>query len=73
MTLTGLIPLYQSIRRDNLTYALFDFAKNRVVFHVFFDIDSRPNYKLIILAQGSHFELNDSSLCHRSILQHLFL
>lgn len=57
MTLTGLIPLYQSIRRDNLTYAVFDFAKNRVVFHVFFDIDSRPNYKLIILAQGNNFEL----------------
>lgn len=67
MTLTGLIPLYQSVRRNNLTYAISGFTKNGVVFHVFFDIDSRPNYKQIILAQGSHFELNDSSLFHRSI------
>lgn len=57
MILTGLIPLYQSIRKENLTYALFDFRKNGVIFHVMFDIAPKSNYKLIIVAQGSKFEL----------------
>lgn len=57
MTLTGLIPLYQSIKQDNLTYALFDFRKNGITFHVMFDIEAKPYYKLIIIAQGSKFEL----------------
>lgn len=57
MTLTGLVPLYQSIRHNNLTYALFDFKKNRITFHVMFDIEAKPYYKLIIIAQGSKFEL----------------
>lgn len=57
MTLTGLVPLYQSIRHNNLTYALFDFKKNGITFHVMFDIEAKPCYKLIIIAQGSKFEL----------------
>lgn len=57
MTLTGLIPLYRSIKQNNFTYALFDFRKNGVVFHVMFDIEAKPCYKLIIIAQGSKFEL----------------
>ena len=57
MTLTGLIPLYQSIRQNNLTYALFDFKKNGIIFHVMFDIEAKPYFKLIIIAQGSKFEL----------------
>lgn len=57
VTLTGLIPLYQSIRQNNLTYALFDFKKNGIIFHVMFDIEAKPYFKLIIIAQGSKFEL----------------
>lgn len=57
MTLTGLVSLYQSIKHNNLTYALFDFKKNGITFHVMFDIEAKPYYKLIIIAQGSKFEL----------------
>lgn len=57
MTLTGLIPLYKEIKQNNETYAFFYFKKNGVTFHVFFDIETKPNYLLGFMVPGTQFNL----------------
>lgn len=59
MTLTGLIPLYKAIKRNNETYAFFYFVKNGITFHVFFDIeiDTKLNFLLGFIVPGTQFNL----------------
>lgn len=55
LTLTGLKPLYYSIKQNKYTYALFDFHKNGVEFHIFFDIEPSP-FRLGFIAKGTNFD-----------------
>lgn len=57
MTLTRLIPLYKKIKQNNETYAFFDFKKNGVTFHIFLDIETKPNYLLGFMVPGTQFNL----------------
>lgn len=57
MTLTRLVPLYKKIKQNNETYAFFDFKKNGVTFHIFFDIETKPNYLLGFMVPGTQFNL----------------
>lgn len=60
LELSGLRPLYKSIRQNNETYAFFYFKKNGVTFHVFFDIDTTPkkkNFSLGFMVPGTQFDL----------------
>lgn len=57
MTLTRLIPLYKKIKNNNETYAFFDFKKNGVTFHIFLDIETKPNYLLGFMVPGTQFNL----------------
>ena len=60
LELSGLRPLYKSIRQNNETYAFFYFKKNGVTFHVFFDIETTPkkeNYSLGFMVPGTQFNL----------------
>lgn len=54
MILTGLIPLYKSAITHNFTYALFEFKKNNIVFHIFFDFATLP-YQIGFIVQNSDF------------------
>lgn len=57
MTLTRLVPLYKKIKQNNETYAFFDFKKNGITFHIFFDIETKPNYLLGFMVPGTQFNL----------------
>ena len=57
MTLTRLITLYKKIKQNNETYAFFDFKKNGVTFHIFLDIETKPNYLLGFMVPGTQFNL----------------
>lgn len=60
LELSGLKPLYKSIRQKDETYAFFYFKKNGVVFHVFFDIKTTPEkkyYSLGFMVPGTQFNL----------------
>lgn len=57
MTLTRLIALYKKIKQNNETYAFFDFKKNGVTFHIFLDIETKPNYLLGFMVPGTQFNL----------------
>lgn len=52
MILDKLKELFKDIKRNNLTYDVFDFTKNNISFNVLFDINSTP-FKLIIIKKRS--------------------
>ncbi|MCM3654151.1 DUF6037 family protein [Metabacillus litoralis] len=52
MILTNLKQLFKDIKKNGLTYDVFDFTKNNVSFNILFDINPKP-YKLIILKKRS--------------------
>ncbi|MBG9445297.1 DUF6037 family protein [Cytobacillus firmus] len=52
MILNKLKELYKDIKRNNLTYDVFDFTKNNIDFNVLFDINSTP-FKLIMIKKRS--------------------
>ena len=56
MKLTGLKPLYISIKRNNLTYGIFKYQVNKVSFEIFFDISTIP-YQLGFIQRQSTFQL----------------
>ncbi len=56
MVLDGLIPIYKQIKRQNETYCVFPFTKNKVDIDVFFDIKDNP-FKLGFLVMKSNFQL----------------
>lgn len=57
MKLTGLKPLYISIKRNNLTYGIFKYQVNKVSFEIFFDISTIP-YQLGFIQRQSTFQLS---------------
>ncbi|MEE4199012.1 MAG: DUF6037 family protein [Bacteroidales bacterium] len=56
MKLTGLVPLYKSLRNNDYTYCIFSYVKNSIKFDVFFDIGYSP-FRIGFLVLNSDFQL----------------
>lgn len=54
MKLTGLVPLFESMKGQNIQRYKFQFQRNNVVFDVIFFTDGNP-YSLLFGARGHNF------------------
>ena len=55
MILNNLKPIYNEIKNNKMTYGVFPFTKNSIVFDIFFDIGEIP-FRIGFLTKNSRFQ-----------------